>query len=362
MMPILATMSPSAQSSATRSSEPAPIRTAPARVAGRGPESAGDSAGFGTVLGSSLALRHAIHMARKLATSPLRAFLISGEAGTGKELLARCIHNAGLNADAAFVTLNCGAIPAPLLETELFGDDARRDGTRKLGALELTGRGTLFLKDIGDLPATLQPQLLRVLDEYCVPRLSSGDVSVQCRIIASTKVKLEDRVAAGAFREDLFGRLSVIRIDLPSLRDRGNDVEEIAQQLLTEHARLSALSARQLAPEALTALREHRWPGNVRELKHVIDRAMLVADGPVIGPEHLMIQQRSALASSMHPSAKFGEIRIPAEGKRLRDIEREALELTMQLTSFNQSAAARILCISRPTLARKLKAYGLAKS
>jgi DNA-binding NtrC family response regulator len=302
-------------------------------------------------------------MARRVATTPLRTLLMSGEAGSGKELVARCIHNAGHHANAPFVSINCASIPAPLLEVELFGTIPSRVETRKLGVLELTGRGTVFLDEIGEMPLSLQGRLMQTLEEYSIPRFSGGnEATVHCRVIAASKTRLEDRVAGGSFREDLLARLTVLRIELPPLRERDDDVRLIAEHMLAEATRLQGAPRRQLGLDAIATLRSHRWPGNVRELKHVIERALVVCDLPLIGAEHLTINQRRAGSAAVRGAAAFGEIRIPADGKRLRDIEREALELTLQLTDYNQSAAARILCISRPTLARKLRTYGLAKA
>ncbi len=325
---------------------------------------AGAEAGleFSAIIAESAGMRQALHMARRVATTPLRSMLLAGEAGTGKELVARCIHNAGLHANAPFVSINCASIPAPLLEVELFGSMPSRSeagASRKLGALELAGRGTVFLDEIGEMPVALQDRLFRTLEEYSISRFGGGESVVHCRVIAASKTRLEERVAIGAFREDLFARLVVLRIELPPLRDRDDDVRLIAEHMLAEAARIQGAPRRQLGLDAVAVLRTHRWPGNVRELKHVIERAMVVCDGPLIGAEHLVINHRRA--GGARGATTFGEIRIPADGKRLRDIEKEALELTLQLTNYNQSAAARILCISRPTLARKLRAYGLAK-
>ncbi len=327
---------------------------------------AGREAGseFAAIIAESAGMRHALHMARRVATTPLRAILLTGEAGTGKELVARCIHNAGQHANAPFVSINCASIPAPLLEVELFGTaPSRNDQGRRLGALELTGRGTVFLDEVGEMPLALQDRLLRTLEEYSIQRFgaNASESVVHCRVVAASKIRLEDRVAAAAFREDLLARLAVLRIELPPLRERDEDVRVIAEHILAEAARLQGVPRRQLGLDAISVLRAHRWPGNVRELKHVIERALVVAEGPLIGAEHLVINQRRTGAGAIRGAVTFGEIRIPADGKRLRDIEREALELTLQLTDYNQSAAARILCISRPTLARKLKAYGLSK-
>lgn len=184
---------------------------------------------------------------------------------------------------------------------------------------------------------------------------------MHCRIIAASKVRLEERVATGSFREELLARIAVLRIELPPLREREDDARLIANHLLLEATRLQGSPRHELGLDAAAVLRTHRWPGNVRELKHVIERAMVVCDLPLISAEHLTINSKRPGAGVVRGAVTFGEIRIPADGKRLRDIEREALELTLQLTDYNQSAAARILCISRPTLARKLRSYGLAK-
>jgi DNA-binding NtrC family response regulator len=319
---------------------------------------------FSSVIAESPGMLHALTMARRVAPTELRALLLTGEAGTGKELLARCIHTAGPHPNAPFISINCGSIPAPMLEIELFGRvPTRTDSGRRLGALELAGQGTVFLDEVSELPLELQRRLVRTIEEYSIPRLTDHgeDSTVRCRVIAASKKCLDDLIERGTFRKDLLARLGVLRIELPPLRERGDDVRLIAEHFLREAARLQNLPRRQLGLDATAVLRGHRWPGNVRELKHVIDCALAAATDSFINVGHLAINQRRAGASAVRGAATFGEIRVPADGKRLRDIEREALELTLQLADYNQSAAARILCISRPTLARKLKAYGLDK-
>jgi DNA-binding NtrC family response regulator len=330
------------------------------------PVSATRAAGpeFSSVIAESEGMRHVLQMARRFATTQLRTLLLTGEAGTGKELLARCIHLAGLHANAPFISISCASIPAALLELELFGRvPSRDDPGRRLGALELAEHGTVFLDEVSELPPELQHRLLQTLEDCSVPRLGGrGDgATAHCRVIAAGKTRLEDRVAAGTFRDDLFARLALLRIELPPLREREDDVRLIADHFLREAARLQRVPRRQLGLDTIAVLRAHRWPGNVRELKHVIDSALATATDSFIGADQLEINQRRAGASAARGAPTFGEIRIPADGKRLCDVEREALELTLQLTEFNQSAAARILRISRPTLARKLKAYGLGK-
>src|SRR6185503_12510449 len=270
---------------------------------------------FSAIVAESAGMRHALHMAKRVATTPLRAILLNGEAGTGKELVARCIHNAGLNANAPFVSINCASIPAPLLDVELFGTPLTRHETnRKLGVLELTGRGTVFLDEVGEMPLGLQDRLLRTLEEYSISRFGLGGTegTVHCRVIAASKTRLEERVGAGSFREELLARLAVLRIELPPLRERDDDVRVIADHMLAEASRLQGVPRRQLGLDAIAVLRAHRWPGNVRELKHVIERAMVVCEGPLIGAEHLVINQRRAGAGAVRGATTFGEIRIPA--------------------------------------------------
>jgi two-component system, NtrC family, response regulator AtoC len=311
--------------------------------------------GFQNIVGRSPAISEALELARRVANSPRTAVLLLGETGAGKELFARGIHYAGAHAEQPFVAVNCAAIPENLLESELFGHergaftDARK---RKSGLFELAGGGTLFLDEIHQMPLGLQPKLLRVLESRRVRLLGGTDeVDVRCRVIAAANPLLEQAVVAGTFREDLFYRLNVFTISLPPLRDRKEDIALIARQCLvesvSEHGRVKVLS-----PDSLETLYLHRWPGNVRELRNVIERAVILSgDERTIRPEHLLIQRRTA--ASAPDSA--GEIRIPRTGKSLAAVEREAILIALRLTNGNRSAAARMLGISRPRLARKLR-------
>jgi transcriptional regulator with PAS, ATPase and Fis domain len=324
------------------------------------PPSTDTRSAFDAFIGASSVVKQAIAMAKRLAASPMRCVLITGEAGTGKELLARCIHNTSQNASAPFVSIGCSAMPSGLVEVELFGQEGDGNGTAaKRGVLELVGQGTVFIKDIPDLAPSLQSQLLRVIEAGHVRRLGAlEEMPIQCRIVVSTKQKLEERVAAGTFSAELLARLSMMRIDLPPLREREDDARLIADHLLGEIARSYGGPRKHLAIDAAEVLRGHRWPGNIRELRYVLERAITLSDSGLITAAHMLIQQRRALSASS-PAGTYTEIRVPHAGKRLRDIEREALEITLQITNFNQSAAARLLGISRPTLARKLRTYGL---
>ncbi len=315
---------------------------------------------FDRVIGRSVELRQAIDIARRVAQAPTSTVLLVGETGTGKEMFARGVHYEGRNGAAPFVAINCAAIPDTLLESELFGHEAGAftgARTRKLGLMELAGSGTLFLDEVHQLPLNLQAKLLRVLEERRVRRLgATQEVSIDCRIIAASNVSIENAVDDGFFRVDLFYRLNVLRVDIPPLRQRRGDVSILARHFITETHRDHAPHARSLTPDALAKLVAHSWPGNVRELKNVIERALVLCGGATsIDESHLLIQQRVARAALSHGGPLAGEIEIPMSGKSLREVEREAVQLTLRATNGNQSKAARLLCISRPTLARILR-------
>ena len=329
---------------------------------GEGSRTAEEPFTFDAVVGASKPLRAAIEMARLFARARLSTVLLVGETGTGKELFARGIHCEGANAAAPFVAVNCAAIPESLLESELFGHEAGAfTGAvgRKHGLMELAGCGTLFLDELHHLPARLQPKLLRALEERRIRRLSgSHEITIECRVIAATNVAIEDSVEEGLFREDLFYRLNVLRVDIPPLRDRGADVEVLARYFLHELARTHRLPPKTLGQDAAKALRAHGWPGNVRELRNVMERAMMLSGASdEVEAGHLVIQKRSIRSADARDRGVrvIGEIAITEAGKSLAEIEREAATLTLELTKGNQSAAARLLGISRPTLARILR-------
>ena len=336
----------------------------PAETARSSPYSRSVATDFGreTVIGTSKALRDTVALARKVAASR-RTVLLVGATGTGKELFARGIHYASPAEAEPFVAVNCAAIPDTLLESELFGHERGAftgAGAAKQGLIELAGSGTLFLDEVGELPIHLQPKLLRVLEEHRVRRVGGvHEIEIRCRIIVATNVALEDAVARGEFREDLFYRLNVFRLNLPRLRDREEDIGVLALHFLEKLAAELGTEPKTLSPGAVAALRMHDWPGNVRELKNVVERGATLCDGSVIRADHLMIQRRTSLSAASTGAVAAGEIRIPPHGKSLEAIEREAVALMLQLTHGNQSAAARILGISRPTLARKMQRYGL---
>jgi two-component system response regulator AtoC len=313
--------------------------------------------GFKNIIGRSRPILDAVDLARRVAAARRTTVLLIGETGTGKELFARGIHYSSAAAHEPFVAINCAAIPESLLESELFGHEKGAftgAHARKHGLLELAGSGTIFLDEIHQMPQPLQPKLLRALESRAVRRVGGlEEIAVECRIIAAASTMLEQVVATGEFREDLFYRLNVFSINIPPLRERTEDIQLIAGHFLAAET-LEYQAPRRFSEEAVEAMAAHRWPGNVRELKNVVERAAILAgDATIVRPEHLMIQRRSAARTTPSPEGG-GEIRIPKQGVSLAEIEREAVRITLQMTGGNQAAAARILRISRPTLAKKM--------
>lgn len=289
--------------------------------------------------------------------------LLVGETGTGKELFARGIHATSVRGGDPFVAINCAAIPESLLESELFGHEAGAftdARTRNRGLFEVAGHGTVFLDEVVDLPLKLQAKLLRVLEERHFRRVgASQELKLTARIIAATNSTLERAVADGRFREDLFYRLNVARIELPPLRERLGDIPLLAQNLLDRYAELEGRPGLTFAPESLGALEKHNWPGNIRELKNVVERAAVVSHGDIVRPHHLSLQRRSLVPLVSGPAGTT--ISIPLEGKSMDAIVHEAIRATLGLTNGNISAAARLLGISRPTLTRKLREQGTVR-
>jgi two-component system response regulator AtoC len=227
----------------------------------------------------------------------------------------------------------------------------------KKGLFEVAGGGTVFLDEVAELPLKLQAKLLRVVEDRRFRRLGgSEERALSARIVAGTNSSLESAVSENRFRADLFYRLNVARLELPALREREGDIPILAHYFVKRHAESEGRENLRLAQDSVSALERHRWPGNIRELKNVIERAVVVCTGDVIQPHHLSLQRRSFIPLVETPAG--GVIRIPAEGKSLQAIVDEAIHTTIGLTGGNLSAAARILGISRPTLARKLREEG----
>jgi len=294
----------------------------------------------------SESLQRVIKLAEKLARHPA-AILIVGETGTGKELIARLIHNYSLRSSQPWIDVNCAAIPEHLVESELFGyEKGAFSGadSMKPGFFELADKGTLFLDEIGDLDQKVQAKLLRVLDGVPYYRLGgSKKVSVDVRVVAATNSDLEEAVNAGRFRGDLYHRLAQFELDVPPLRERPEDLLGIAEQILHEHFPDS-----HFMPDAQTALLNYSWPGNARELRNVIFRAVMQAKDPAVELTGADLEIPGLTLPNEAPAALSGD---------LSQVERQMIMQALEKTHGNQGQAAQLLGISRRTLLRKLKAY-----
>jgi len=306
---------------------------------------------FRELVGESPALRATIDKAARVLAHRDVTVLLGGETGTGKELLARALHDGGPRAGGPFVPVNCAAIPAQLLESELFGHEkgAFTDAHRaKPGLFEEADGGTLFLDEIGHLPLALQGKLLRVLDERSVRRVGGTQVrEVDVRIIAASHVELAAAVRRGEFREDLFYRLNVVQLVLPPLRERGDDIVLLAETFAEQLARRYGMAVPRLSREAKAALERHRWPGNVRELRHAVERALLLSPTGSLDPAELAPAGDIPQATPQ----EAGRIPFPAS---LSTVLHAAARAALDLHAGNKSAAARQLGISRSRLQRLL--------
>jgi two-component system response regulator AtoC len=282
--------------------------------------------------------------------------LITGESGTGKEVIARAIHQASVRREAAFVAVNCGAIPENLLESELFGyiKGAFTDaGQSKKGLFEEADGGTLFLDEVGELPTPLQVKLLRVLQDAEIRRVGDvRSVRVDVRVIAATARDLDREVAEGRFREDLFYRLNVIRIHIPPLRDRRQDIAPLAEHFLARHAARLGGKVSGLTEEAIRELEDSPWPGNVRELENAIERAVVLADSGRLEP--------AALASVRDDARDEGGAQALSIKRAVRKIEADLIRRALVRTAGNRTHAARLLEISHRALLYKMKRYGVS--
>jgi transcriptional regulator with GAF, ATPase, and Fis domain len=318
---------------------------------------------YTSIVGSSPSMRTVFQQLDKIIETELPV-LIQGESGTGKELIARAIHFNGLRKERAFVSENCAALPDTLLESELFGHERGAfTGAHKSkrGLLEQADGGTLFLDEIGDMSSEMQKKLLRVLQEGEFRSLGSERrIQVNVRVIAASHQDLEALVRQGAFREDLYYRVNVLRIDLPPLRERREDIPLLAEALLARAAREAGRAAPTLPHEVLAALVAHEWPGNVRELENEMRRLVVMASGEV-ALEHLspsVLERRApGLSRTEGGFESGGSIR-----DAVAELEQRSIEAALEAAGGNKSRAAKALGISRFALQRKLDKYGLARN
>jgi len=313
--------------------------------------------GEAEIVGNSPAMQQVYKLIGQVAPTD-STVLIRGESGTGKELIARAIHAHSPRKQGRLVCVNCAAIPDTLLEAELFGHEKGAFTgavARRRGRFELAHGGTIFLDEIGELSTAMQAKLLRVLQEKIIERLGSEQsIPLDVRIIAATNRELERCVADGSFREDLYYRLNVVTLRVPSLRERPEDIPELADHLLGKLARQLRLHSAGLIPEAEKSLRERDWPGNVRELEHTLERALVLSRGAPIRPEHLTPDARSNAADPLAGlSLEEGMHALVAR------LERSLIGRALAEAEGNRTRAAEILKINRRLLYDKLREYGM---
>ena len=329
---------------------------------------------FGALVGRHPTMQEVYKAIGRIAASDV-SVLLRGESGTGKEVVARALHHYSRRAGRPFVGISAAAIPVTLLESELFGHEkgAFTDAKdRRLGKLELAHGGTVFFDEIGDMPAELQVKLLRALQERSFERVGGHElIKMDVRVLAATHRDLEGMMREGRFREDLFYRLNVVMLSLPSLRERRGDIPLLVEHMLAKYA--ESLGERVIAADALDRLVGYGWPGNVRELENVIQRAMVMASAGVILPEHLPIGPVSAavvgtdasleeiIEKKMHECVRGlrGHTSANLHGLMVGLVEKPLLRAVMRETKGNQVRAAQLLGINRNTLRKKLKEHGI---
>lgn len=316
-------------------------------------EQAGGHPRSGELIGGSPAMLLIFELLREVA--PTRsAVLVTGETGTGKELVARAIHELSPRRDKLFVPLNCTAIPSELLESELFGhvrgafSGAQTD---RVGKFQAADDGTLFLDEIGDMDVRLQAKLLRVLQEKVVEPLGTNRrIPIDVRIVSSTNRDLQTAMREGKFREDLYFRLNVFHVKLPPLRERKEDIAELAEAFLADFSRDLGKPGLHLAPEAVALLEDYAWPGNIRELRNLTERAAVLCRGGVVGPSFV----RSLLPADVEPRATDLDLE-----RALGDLERRMILDALAATGDDKLAAAKLLGIGERTLWTKLKKHAI---
>jgi len=336
------------------------------------------------LLGSSAAMAAVLTSIRQVMQTKSTTALVLGESGTGKELVARAIHHGSVRRQARFIAVNCAALSDSLLESELFGYEkgsfTGAAAAGKLGLFEAANKGTIFLDELGEMNLPMQAKLLRVLQERTIKRVGGvDDVPIDARVVASTNRDLSKEVKEGRFRLDLFHRLNVFVIRMPALRERVDDLPLLAEYFLAEMAREFGKELTGIAPDAMAALAAYRFPGNVRELRNIIEHAAIVAPGPLIQREHLVLEPEDAPPAPVEakprgssPGSGSGPVLTPggtpAPGgillsladEKLETAERELIVRVLERVRGNRKKAAERLGINRSTLYAKLKAFGIS--
>jgi DNA-binding NtrC family response regulator len=317
--------------------------------------------GFPRIIGESETLKRAVGETQRVAQTEATVLLL-GESGTGKELFARAVHHLSARRDKPFVAINCAAIPETLIENELFGHERGAftgASDRRQGKFELASGGTVFLDEIGELPLGVQGKLLRAIEEKVVDRIGGrAPVAVDVRVVAATNKDLKAAVDNGQFRGDLFFRLAVFPIEVPPLRDRGDDIVLLAQHFASEIGNGLRGREAQLSQEAIDALKRHRWPGNVRELENAIERACILSDTLMLEPADLGLGPSTNESESLAELDLSGTLSDVAH-RALRVVERKKILRALEANSGNKSKTAEDLGVSYKTLLNKIKEYAL---
>ncbi len=316
--------------------------------------------GIDNIIGKNEKMQELGAMVHKVAKSDA-SVLLQGQSGTGKELFARAIHNLSLRNDGPYITINCAAIPGELLENELFGSEKGAftgAHARKMGKFEIANGGTIFLDEIGDMDISLQAKLLRVLQQKNFERLGGNKtVDVDVRVIAATNMDLPELIRQKKFREDLYYRLSVFPLNIPGLKERPDDVPLLADAFIDKYCREMGKPLKALTKDALGLLQKYHWPGNVRELENTIERAIILAEGKKISPEHLAVRLRRTDEIQLRDGAGLKEIGAHAQAQA----ERGAIIRILKEVRGNKRKAAKVLKIDYTTLFDKLKKYDIDK-
>ncbi len=316
--------------------------------------------GFENIIGEAPSMQQVFDTIGKVAASKFSTVLLQGESGTGKDLVARTIHSLSDRAQAIFLDINCSAFPESLLESELFGHERGAfTGARglKKGLFELADGGTVYLDEIGDMPLTLQGKLLKAIETKRFRRVGgTAEIGVDVRIIAATNKNLKAEVEAGRFRNDLFYRLKVIPMYLPSLRERVEDIPKLAQFFIEKFNQEFKKSVSGISPEALELLQSYSWPGNVRELRNIIERVLILETGDRIEADDLPPEITQHVEEN-HAATLAEE--FPPTGLSLEEVEKELIRKALSMAHGNQTRAAELLGISRDTLRYRLQKFGL---
>jgi two-component system, NtrC family, response regulator AtoC len=315
-------------------------------------------------VGSSEAARHVRTLLGKLARAPFSALLIAGETGTGKGLAARILHHNGARRAGPMVEVNCAALPQQLLESELFGHEpgAFTDAKgRRRGLLEQANGGTIFLDEIGEMPLDLQAKLLSAIEDRRVRRLGGSQaIEVDVQVLTASNRDLVQRMQEGAFRRDLFHRISVFTLDLPALRSRKDDLRDLVPLFLAEFNLKAGKSVRVVPDAVWSALYAHDWPGNVRELRNVIERCVLLSDSGTLASQWLQLSPAQPWGTRDGARVGEHELILAVDGSMtLDDMERQILALALERSNFNVTAAARLLGTSRETLRYRVNKFEL---